>query len=222
MQTYAGESRKNGYDARHKKNGSKSKYCSLPSDGMTTAQWKRRNSKVNMHEIRRPIQWKLFKELDEESKNEYISYLADTFNVTSNELAAMFDCNAATIRRNINSLPVAEKFTRGRRMSQTQRALWDKFVAGETTSSEPEQQPEPQPAKTEEPKVEQTTKSPDTAIDPIRCMEKVTLSFDGPIDIAQIFNLLTKFVREDAVTKLEVSCTQTADRTERQIGIAVA
>lgn len=172
-----------------------------------------------MHEIRRPIQWKLFKELDDESKNEYISYLADRFNVTGNELAEMFDCNVSTVRRYVNTLPTAEKFTRGRRMSKDQREEWNKFISGEGRSEVKERGSQATGAVEQKP--EKPSEPTATAKDTIQRMERVTLSFDGPIDIRAIFELLKKFVREDSVTKLEVSCTQSVNPAKK-IGVAIA
>ena len=47
--------------ARHKKNGSKSKRCSLPSDHLTERQWKARCGEIMEYKLSSPVPWAEFK-----------------------------------------------------------------------------------------------------------------------------------------------------------------
>ena len=88
--------------ARHRKRGSKSRKCSLPSDNLTKKQWKERNGKT----------------------------LA-IYGANATSLAAMFHVQPLTIRRFIQTNGLAVKFPVGHSMNAEQREAWGQFLKGE-------------------------------------------------------------------------------------------
>ena len=65
--------------AFHKKNGSKSKKCTLPSDNLTPAQRKKLNGPVRGWNVKKPMSWDDFKKMPIDLQNEHIAFLQETF-----------------------------------------------------------------------------------------------------------------------------------------------
>lgn len=82
--------------AKYKKNGSKSKMCSLPSDNLTAAQRRKLNGevKVYMTNYDQPISWKFFKSLSIEDQRGYLKNISDNFKVRGTDVAALFGVSA--------------------------------------------------------------------------------------------------------------------------------
>lgn len=57
--------------ARRKKNGSKSKACSLPSDGLTRRQWEKLNGPMNIFAINVPTDYETLSKQSEDIQREY-------------------------------------------------------------------------------------------------------------------------------------------------------
>ena len=59
-------------NARRRVCGSKSKFCGLPSDHMTHAQWKKHNGEVKTVNLNQPMSWQAFKDVPNDLQKEYI------------------------------------------------------------------------------------------------------------------------------------------------------
>ena len=66
-------------NAIYKKGGSKSKKCSLPSDHMTKAEWKRRNGKVEGYSLNKPLTFKEWSAMPDDIQKEYWVKLRERF-----------------------------------------------------------------------------------------------------------------------------------------------
>lgn len=89
--------------ARHRKCGSKSKFCSLPSDNMTAAEWKRRNGKVKTYNLMAPMDWAEFKSMPHDLQQQYIDTLQTRFNVSVNRISKdLFGLCPGALRRHID------------------------------------------------------------------------------------------------------------------------
>ena len=89
--------------ARHRKCGSKSKFCSLPSDNMTAAEWKRRNGKVKTYNLMAPMDWAEFKSMPHDLQQQYIDTLQSRFNVSVNRISQdLFGLCPDALRRHID------------------------------------------------------------------------------------------------------------------------
>ena len=73
-------------NAARMKRGSKSKKCSLPSDHLTPAQWKKRNGPVNTYRLNQPMDWETFTVLPIDIQQSYIGILQSRFNVTTSTI----------------------------------------------------------------------------------------------------------------------------------------
>ena len=91
-----------GRGALHKKGGSKSKKCSLPSDNLTAKELKKMSGPVVSYKMNAPVKWAEFKQWPDEIQRDYISLLVEKYSVGTPELAEMFgvkDDTVAILRR---------------------------------------------------------------------------------------------------------------------------
>lgn len=89
--------------ARHRKCGSKSKFCSLPSDNLTAAEWKRRNGKVKTYNLMAPMDWAEFKSMPHDLQQQYLDTLQTRFNVSVNRISQdLFGLCPDALRRHID------------------------------------------------------------------------------------------------------------------------
>lgn len=84
--------------AKYKKNGSKSKRCTLPSDRLTDAQLRKRNGGLNVYQIGKPVSWKEFKKYPLEIQKEYLSHFAEKHKCNVAMLAKMMGCKKETLQ----------------------------------------------------------------------------------------------------------------------------
>jgi len=74
-------------NAIHRKGGSKSKKCSLPSDHMTKAEWKKRNGEVMSYNLDRPIKYSEWRLMPDDLQREYWTKLREKFpNIANNRI----------------------------------------------------------------------------------------------------------------------------------------
>jgi len=85
--------------AFHRKGGSKSKKCSLPSDNLTEAQRRKLNGPVTSVKLDQPMKWDEFKDLPNSLKQEYLKSLMDTYQASQEMLAKMFGVSQGSICR---------------------------------------------------------------------------------------------------------------------------
>lgn len=76
--------------AKAKKNGSKSKRCSLPSDNMTKSEWKKRNGEMITIKLNEKMEYKSFKNLPISLQAEYLNNLVDKYEARQKDIAEMF------------------------------------------------------------------------------------------------------------------------------------
>lgn len=93
-------------NARRMKNGSKSKKCSLPSDYMTPAEWKRRNGPVNTYKLDAPMSWGTFKEMPIDLQITYLRNLQELYRANDKMLADMFHVHFSHIAKYRTALGV--------------------------------------------------------------------------------------------------------------------
>lgn len=85
--------------ARAKVSGSKTKYCGLPSDSLTAAQLKRRNSPVYTYNISKCLSFDEFKRLPDDLKLQYLNTLSATYRVPLKTIAESMGCGKSTMSR---------------------------------------------------------------------------------------------------------------------------
>ena len=115
--------------AFHKKGGSKSKKCTLPSDHLTEAQKRKLNGPVTSVNMNQPIVWADYKALSDSLKKSYLINLLNTYKPSSRMLARMFGTAINTVTAELRrlGLPVAKP---GQRKSKACNEMWANFLAG--------------------------------------------------------------------------------------------
>lgn len=204
-----------GHGEFHRKKGSKSRKCSLPSDHLTERGWRKMNGDVITYNLQQPMDWESFKQLRPELKREYIMNLDARFGITKSALAVAFDVNVATIDRNVKGIDFGDIFGRGKRMNDVDRLSFYQFfgVPGCGDSIEESNDSVPTPVVTEEvPQSEdavtagtsETTHSVSAASS--FGMKKFTLEFDGPFDLDNLVNSIRYMVPNGTNVELSIRC----------------
>lgn len=186
--------------AKYRKRGSKSKKCSLPSDGMTNKQWKEKCGPVILYNPNKPMAWEDFKKLPTNIQAEYITNLKQKYGATAVDLGKMFGVQALTVRKHADANNLGVEFPRGHAMSAAKRAEWDKFVCPE--QDEPQAFIEPDdgddwPVGGNDPAPEQPEAMK---------MKNFTLRFSGNINVNMIANSLRWILGESSNGELEIIC----------------
>ena len=110
--------------ARHKKGGSRSKTCSLPTDSMKAAEIKRLHGNVVIYRLGKPMNWETFTAMPADLQKEYIKKLIDRYSVTNTRLAGMFGIDKETLVHKLEELKIHNN---NRRMTAEQKATWHNF-----------------------------------------------------------------------------------------------
>lgn len=187
--------------ARHRKNGSKSKKCTLPSDKLTQKQWKERCGPVLSYNLNKPMSWDDFKRLPTNVQAEYITNLQNKYGATAVDIAAMFDVQPLTVRRHVETNGVNVTFPRGHSMSAARRQDWEAFLCSTLEMAAPVVE---EPVQVCEDKVE-VADNPDKD-NRSMTMQKFCLSFRGNIDVNMIANSLRLILGNQSNGEVEIIC----------------
>ena len=79
-------------NARYKKNGSRTRYVSLPSDHLTSAAKKKMNGSVTVYKIGEKISWTEFRQYPKEMQIEYLNSFKEKFNASPKMMITLFGC----------------------------------------------------------------------------------------------------------------------------------
>lgn len=105
--------------AFHKKNGCKSKKCTLPSDRLTASQKKKLNGECMSIKMNEPYHnWKDFKRLSIDMQRNYISNLVVEHQARSKDIAEMFNISPTTFSQYCIKFSPRIKFNGGRVMDE--------------------------------------------------------------------------------------------------------
>ena len=118
-------------NAIHKKNGSKSKKCSLPSDGMSRKEWEEMNGDVKKYRLNEPMSWAQFKEMPLDLQQEYLNFLVSNFKVGAYILSNMFGIDARVIKKWIREHDMWVEFSNSGSLTNLEKKKRDCFIAGE-------------------------------------------------------------------------------------------
>jgi hypothetical protein len=180
--------------ARHKKNGSKSKWCHLPSDNLTAKQLKERNGPIMNYALNVPMDWEAFKSMPRDLQQQYLDNLHARFNVgvttISRELFGMSD---ATL--NVYAKRVGLKTRTASRLNASERELWENWING--VYPEPAKEPEETVEEPEEEIVEEDVE-PETVEEPTVASEEpkpVPTFSPGALSGHDLFNYIRDYGR---------------------------
>lgn len=203
--------------AKYKKNGSKSKKCSLPTDHMTQRQWKERNGKIMTYQLNRPMTWENFRKMPAHIQREYAESIISKYSTTATDLGKMFGVTPTTVTKALGDREINILFSPGKRMSRVQREEFDRFLRGENTKEHRNEEPE---------ETSQIVEAVDTDKEEIRPVEEViakiasaektkttsmsmrsfSLNFSGEVDIENLCNSLKALMPRDGEVSVNISC----------------
>ena len=115
--------------AFHKKNGSKSKGCRLPSDSLTAAEKRKLNGPVKTTDLDQPMTWKEFKKLPTEQQKMYIERLMDLYGASVNMLAHMFGIANKQVGQALDRLQIPRR-PQTYRPTTAQHKMFKAFCGG--------------------------------------------------------------------------------------------
>lgn len=211
--------------ASHKKNGSKSKKCSFPSDYLTKKQIKERNGAIVSINLDEPMKWEIFTALSPKTQSEYLKHIIQKYGATQTNIANMFGIAQSSFWRYCKTNDIDIKFSKGHRRSKEEQQAWDEFLTkfGIVPKASKLVDSKPIDAETTtvasnvpvESNVELIKESlssdedikSDTAQISAMKMNTVSLSFSGKIDINQITNSLRLILGNSATGQLNITFT---------------
>jgi hypothetical protein len=121
-------------NAARMKRGSKSKKCSLPSDHLTPAQWKRRNGPVMTVSMNKPMSWKNFKDMPLDLQQTYIDAIQNRFGVPVTQISIeLFGNSTHALRAHCNRYGVKFRTMAGKNLSPEEKELWENWCKGNST-----------------------------------------------------------------------------------------
>lgn len=146
-------------NAKYKRNGSKSRKCTLPQDSMSAAQLRRMNGKMETYNLSKPMSWTMFRAMPDDLKREYITRLRERFNASLAKISEMMGICRPNVSREVIRLGIDDGIKR--LMSAVEILAWDEWCrsTGEPASEEPVQEPE---GEAEEKSVEPKTNAAST------------------------------------------------------------
>jgi hypothetical protein len=162
--------------AYHKKNGSKSRRCTMPSDYMTKAQKEAMNGPVTTILLNQPMDWVTFKGLSDTLQKTYLTNLRDTYKPSASMMGRMFGCCTSSVTAELrkHGLPVGKK---GNRPTTEQQAMWAAFCNGVIGGGDNVQPKEDAPA--EEPKATVWDVDPEKLADALEEAKRIAEEDEG-------------------------------------------
>lgn len=191
--------------ARHVKNGSKSKKCTLPSDYLTRSQKQKLNGEVKTYKMSEPITWKEFQKMPKDLKEDYIVNMIDTYHVSCVQLGEMMGISNKTLNNYLRDLGLNGYLPgRGHCMSRDQRDAWNRFLNDYATAGKNQpvsKRTEEYYQKAEEKAVAEkksTSNLPENA-------SKFSINYSGGINLMDVYNFLKIALGEKFIGNLEIT-----------------
>lgn len=185
--------------ARHRKCGSKSRMCFLPTDHMTQKQWKERNGSCMTMNLNKPMSWEDFKHLPAGMQTEYLQHITDTYKVGKSKIAKdVFGCSDDTLAKYVSANGLRVRFcSAAGSKSKEQIAVWNRFLGIEQDT-----QDDVKLVPAEE--IPVVIKVDATNYTPPMKMDSVSLRFSGELDIQMIANSLRHVIGDGTAGTLTV------------------
>ena len=115
----------------HKKNGSKSKKCRLPSDSLSKKEIEKMNGECKVYNLNKPMNYSNFCAMPVDLRIKYLEMLRDKFGANQTEISKMMSVAVTTLSSHrakfLNSKPVFKSY----KHSRLDAEAWNKFINGE-------------------------------------------------------------------------------------------
>lgn len=178
--------------ARRRVCGSKSKYCGLPSDHMTQAEWKKKNGEVIVMNLNIPQTWGQFKSMPVDLQQEYINKCIKRFECSMADFARIFGVSAVTVRTYFKTLGISGQFVRGKRKKDEVEQRFQQWLDSDGYP-EPER---PVPLQRPEAKDLRAPTAETWADLALAETDHVELVWDHHFDLAHVFTLVGKCISD--------------------------
>lgn len=171
---------------RHRKRGSKTKYCGLPSDHMTQAQWKKKNGEVKTMNLNEPMSWASFKEMSNDLQREYVQKLVDRFHCNMRDFSYMFGVKPPTVSNYFKLAGVEmSSFGKGKCGSKQDRVAFNEWAFGRASG---------EPDKTLEASIpEAVEQKDDPAFRALSSSTHMDFEWSGDVNLLEVMTLLHRF-----------------------------
>lgn len=176
--------------AQHKRCGSKSKNCSLPSDNLTPAQMRALNGEVKQYNLNEPMTWEAFKAMPQDLQVQYVKGLNSRFGVGMKAVGEELFLQSGNIVRYHFKRHGVKCDVVGSRRSREMRRIWEAWL-GRKAQDVPE---EPWQMDSESPNVDEPVEQVEPAEDVERDfgMAAFTAEWCGEFDAAAFMVQLSK------------------------------
>lgn len=138
--------------AMHKKNGCKSKKCTLPSDYLSTKEKKKLNGPVSSISMNKPYyDWRSFTSLNPEVQAEYLNGLITNYGARAKDLAEMFGIGYSTFWKKMHDQNLSVKLdTKHIKRTKKMDDRWLDFITNPEFANLPKKKEKPMPKKSDE------------------------------------------------------------------------
>ena len=131
-----------GSGYRYKKNGSKSKKCSLPSDHLSKKEIEKMNGECKVYNLSEKMSYSNFCAMPFDLQVKYLEMLRDKFGARQVDIAKMMNVAPSTFASHrykfLNNKPVFPSSNR----SKLDKEAWNKFINGEEAENAVETEPD--------------------------------------------------------------------------------
>lgn len=207
--------------AYHKRGGSKSHRCTLPSDFLSAAELKRRNGPMTEYRMNEPMNWSAFRSMPDDLQVQYVTGLRAKYGATDAMFADMFCVHPATFSAVRTKLGIPGKLPRtGADQINAREALWQEF-RNRTVEATPEddyevheeQEPDLTYVNSEDERTTRVTDVDMTAVteslytpDALRLAD-LTATFRGEFDPVKFMLWVSKLPMPDGNVKIRIEVT---------------
>lgn len=121
---------------RYKKNGSKSKKCTLPSDHLTKKELRERNGQLMTYNLSKPMTWKEFTSMPTDLQIQYLTTLVNEYEARAIDIAEMMGTTKNTIGSYKHKhFPKADIY--GGKTSKHVSPKWLEYIASNGAETKP-------------------------------------------------------------------------------------
>ena len=137
------EKKKAGSGYRYKKNGSKSKKCTLPSDNLSKKEIEKMNGECKVYNLNKPMRYSNFCAMPVDLQIKYLEMLRDKFGANQTEISKMMGVADTTLASHRAKFLGSKPIFRSYKHSSLNVEAWNRFVNGEegkdTVVAEPDE-----------------------------------------------------------------------------------
>ena len=125
------EKKQEGRGYYHKKNGSKSKKCRLPSDSLSKKEIEKMNGECKVYNLNKPMSYSNFCAMPVDLRIKYLEMLRDKFGANQIEISKMMGVADTTLASHRAKFLDGKPMFRSYKHSRLDVEEWNKFINGE-------------------------------------------------------------------------------------------